>query len=198
MIIKWHGYAADSKYCPISKILRYFEEERKNVLVRLDYKDYNSKGWANFEEVDIVIPKIKISNLTFKVNRLDRYNSDNYAIFNCEMLMQKYLLKMFYLLSKLGDPGHSFSLKVDDIEAGWDGDGSDRIVAINGDEKWKEKAFTKYNDGTKSEHIENLSDLITFNKVYKEIEDSYPTENRFKMRDEIREKALEKIAEYEK
>lgn len=196
MIIKWHGEKADSKYSSISKVLHYFEQERKNVLVRMDYNDYNSKGYTNYNEVDIFIPKIKISNLILKNVSKDKYHSDNYAIFTCEKIMQNYLLKMFYNLSILGDPGHSFNWKVDDICLGWDGDGSDRILEINCIENWKDYAYTKSGD-SKYLNIENLSKLILFNKIYDEIYNSYQVEDRYDMQEEISLKAAEKAKEEE-
>lgn len=51
----------------------------------------------------------------------------------------QFLLKLFYRISMIGDSGHSFTICINNKEfIGWDGDGSDRIVSINGNKDWKE------------------------------------------------------------
>lgn len=55
------------------------------------------------------------------------YGKNEY-IFNCKNT--KDLIKLLSSLKKLGDPGHSFSYKINNKELGFDGDGSDYIKQI--------------------------------------------------------------------
>ena len=141
MTIKYVTYGKVEK-TGLYDILTYLTKPRKNVVFRLDYDKENEHGW---DEEDVFIPSIQISKLEFATEKVDN-NSSHYATFLCDNKYQKTILKLLWLISQHGDPGHCFGIIFDDNKTGWDGDGSDRIEEINFIKDWKKKEFYGYLD----------------------------------------------------
>ena len=104
-------------------ILQEFEKNGKSKrYIKLDEDDY----WNGF---DLIFDKLQISSL--KTEKIDDYGTRR-STFVCGNESFKPLLKLIRSLKYLGDGGHSFSVKINDVNLGWDGDGNDRVKEING------------------------------------------------------------------
>lgn len=129
------GYKKESLF----PILEYLVDNGNNQqLVTLDVDEF-------FFGRDLIFDTLKISNLHIN-NDKDGYIHT--ASFTCTSHVAKNLLKLFYYIKQLGDGGHSYTIKINKEKFSWDGDGSDRIIKINGQDckSWKqmEKNFTIY------------------------------------------------------
>lgn len=82
----------------------------------------------SIEGYDYAFDNLKISNLKIK----DIGNNNYECEFICSKKSFKNILKLIYGLKSKGDVGHSFTLSHNGKKMSWDGDGSDRIVKING------------------------------------------------------------------
>ena len=185
MTLKYTSYGKIED-TPIYEILSYFTKPRKNVVIRLDYDKENELGW---DEEDIFMPSMEISKLEVVTDEKKKYSKEYFATFMCDNKYQKDLLKLFFVISQHGDPGHTFGILFNDEHTGWDGDGSDRIDEINFMEDWKKKEFY--------EHPNKLPEkILNYHKARHELSDKLmntPQDSPL-WDDKTRVKIAEKIA----
>lgn len=82
-----------------------------------------------FDEEDLIFDKFKISGE--KITK-DETNNEKTITFKCGKDSFLNVMKLVRLLKSHGDVGHSFTVNANGKNFGWDGDGSDRIFAVNG------------------------------------------------------------------
>lgn len=129
MTIKYSGYF-NKKGEPeggVQEILEFLKTfNKKDVIVRLDYYKKNKTSW---DEVDLFCNSLKISGL--EIEDTDR-DSWKIAKITFNETSEVDLIKLFINIGLLGNGGHSYSLLIDDKSFGFDGDGADRVIEING------------------------------------------------------------------
>ena len=134
--IKWSG---NEKLIP--SILDSLIKHKKDIVIRLDGPTYIKKINQFYKQEEVIfipkIKKLKYGEITeepeddYYTNYTLNIDTDEYTI--------QFLLKLFYTASLLGDSGHTYTICINNEDfIGWDGDGSDRIISINDNKKWKE------------------------------------------------------------
>lgn len=112
----------------VAKILDYIKEHKiSDALVRMDFY---KKDKSDFEEYDIFCKKLQIKTLEYGVADSDRkiYRAN----ISCDEQSATALIKLFVNLGAIGNGGHSFELSIDKQSFYFDGDGADRVDAVNG------------------------------------------------------------------
>jgi hypothetical protein len=134
--IKWTG---NDKLIP--EILDSLKKYKKDIVIRLDGPTYIKKINQFYKQEEVIfIPKIqKLKYGEIIEESEDEYYSNYTLNVDTDEYTIQFLLKLFYRISMIGDCGHTFTICINNKEfIGWDGDGSDRIISINGNKKWKE------------------------------------------------------------
>jgi hypothetical protein len=134
--IKWTG---NDKLIP--EILDSLKKYKKDIVIRLDGPTYIKKINQFYKQEEVIfIPKIqKLKYGEIIEEPEDEYYSNYTLNVDTDEYTIQFLLKLFYRISMIGDCGHTFTICINNKEfIGWDGDGSDRIISINGNKKWKE------------------------------------------------------------
>ena len=134
--IKWTG---NDKLIP--EILDSLMKYKKDIVIRLDGPTYIKKINQFYKQEEVIfIPKIqKLKYGEIIEEPEDEYYSNYTLNVDTDEYTIQFLLKLFYRISMIGDCGHTFTICINNKEfIGWDGDGSDRIIYINGNKKWKE------------------------------------------------------------
>lgn len=134
--IKWTG---NDKLIP--EILNSLKKYKKDIVIRLDGPTYIKKINQFYKQEEVIfIPKIqKLKYGEIIEEPEDEYYSNYTLNVDTDEYTIQFLLKLFYRISMIGDCGHTFTICINNKEfIGWDGDGSDRIISINGNKKWKE------------------------------------------------------------
>lgn len=134
--IKWTG---NNKLIP--EILDSLKKYKKDIVIRLDGPTYIKKINQFYKQEEVIfIPKIqKLKYGEIIEEPEDEYYSNYTLNIDTDEYTIQFLLKLFYRISMIGDCGHTFTICINNKEfIGWDGDGSDRIISINGNKKWKE------------------------------------------------------------
>ena len=134
--LKWAGH---DKLIP--EILDSLKKYKKDIIIRLDGPSYIKKVNQFFTEEEVIyIPKIqKLKYSEIIEEPEDEYYSNYNINIDSDDYTMQFLLKLFYRISMIGDCGHTFTICINNKEfIGWYGDGSDRIISINGNKDWKE------------------------------------------------------------
>jgi hypothetical protein len=116
--------------------LEYLKGKKlENVTVRIDTDFYP------FEETDIFCEKLYVKELSYE-------KKDHYFIAHVvtDAKAAKPLIKVICELGFHGNPGHSFEFKIDKERFGFDGDGADRVIKINGKKVFNNKLPQLYTD----------------------------------------------------
>lgn len=116
--IKSRGYK-DSGFPKIIKELSQIKS--KQIIIKIDEE--------SFDGYDLVFDDLKISNLHLIEDKEDK---SYISTFSCDEKVFKNILKFVRTLKYFGDCGHSFDVKINGKTFYWDGDGSDRVIEING------------------------------------------------------------------
>ena len=129
MTIKYSGYF-NKKGEPeggVQEILEFLTTfNKKDVLVRMDYDKKNKTSW---DEFDLFCKSLKISDL--KIENGER-EDERTATIQFNEANERDLIKLFVNIGAIGNGGHTYSILIDDKEFYFDGDGDDRVIAING------------------------------------------------------------------
>ncbi len=129
MVIKYSGYfnkkgEPEGGVQEILEFLKGFND--KDILVRMDYDEKNKTSW---DEVDLFCKSLKISNLEITEGERE---SEKIATIEFNESNEKDLIKLFVNIGKIGNGGHTYSILIGDKSFYFDGDGNDRVIAING------------------------------------------------------------------
>jgi hypothetical protein len=132
LTIDFSGYYNEKKGTfsdtAVAEILDYIKEHKvSDALVRMDFY---KKDKSDFEEYDIFCKKLQIKTLEYEVADSDRkvYRAN----ITCDDQSATALIKLFVNLGAIGNGGHSFELSIDKESFYFDGDGADRVDAVNG------------------------------------------------------------------
>lgn len=130
--IEFSGYYNEKKQrfsdAAVPEILDYLKTKKlEDVVVRMDY---DKKNEISFDEVDLFCSKIGIKTLEY-IPKQERSNF--IAKITCDKQTGLSLIKLFMNLGAIGNCGHTFEVLIGKEEFCFDGDGSDRILSINGE-----------------------------------------------------------------
>ena len=129
MTIKYSGYF-NKKGEPeggVQEILEFLKGfNGKDIIVRMDYGKKNKTSW---DEFDLFCKSLKISSL--EVEKGER-EDERIATIQFNESNERDLIKLFANMGSIGNGGHTYSILIGDKEFYFDGDGDDRVIAING------------------------------------------------------------------
>ena len=148
------------------EMLQYLDgNTKKDFVIRMDYGKKNEHAT---EEVDLFCPSLKISKL--QLNKIEGNTFEAEFKTNNPRLMFKFLIN----LGNIGNGGHSFSVRIDDKDFYFDGDGADNVVSIN-DRKVDNKLFNDtyewakvYNQDFETENTQTTISEARLRKIISE------------------------------
>lgn len=112
----------------VVEILDYIKDKKMSeTLVRMDF---DKKNEISFDEYDIFCQKLNIKTLDYTI--VDNDRKIFRANITCDKQTAISLIKLFINLGAIGNCGHSFEVSIDGKSFFFDGDGADRVKAVNG------------------------------------------------------------------